>query len=146
MNRESFVKDSSVNDFIQWLSTKLDAGFIHSYTDRRTKKVWDCISVYNAYEKYQWGGEDFSGNVKILDKLSSDLKNSIENKDTAMCSTACLGILKWGGTLRGNKEKIERNESLVQYLKDAKEKLTTGNMDSWDFYKEVYMNSGFTKI
>lgn len=25
MNRESFVKDSSVNDFIQWLSTKLDA-------------------------------------------------------------------------------------------------------------------------
>lgn len=30
MNRESFVKDSSVNDFIQWLSTKLDAGFIHS--------------------------------------------------------------------------------------------------------------------
>ena len=50
MNRESFVKDSSVNDFIQWLSTKLDAGFIHSYTDRRTKKVWDCISVYNAYE------------------------------------------------------------------------------------------------
>lgn len=80
MNRESFVKDSSVNDFIQWLSTKLDAGFIHSYTDRRTKKVWDCISVYNAYEKYQWGGEDFSGNAKILDKLSFDLKNSIENK------------------------------------------------------------------
>lgn len=26
MNRESFVKDSSVNDFIQWLSIKLDAG------------------------------------------------------------------------------------------------------------------------
>lgn len=146
MNRESFVKDSSVNDFIQWLSTKLDAGFIHSYTDRRTKKVWDCISVYNAYEKYQWGGEDFLGNAKILDKLSFDLKNSIENKDTAMCSTACLGILKWGGALRGNKEKIEGNESLVQYLKDAKEKLTTGNIDSWDFYKEVYMNSGFTKI
>ena len=50
-----------------------------------------------------------------------------------MCSTACLGILKWGGALRGNKEKIEGNESLVQYLKDAKEKLTTGNIDSWDF-------------
>ena len=79
MNRESFVKDSSVNDFIQWLSTKLDAGFIHSYTDRRTKKFWDCNSLYNAYEKYQRGGEDFSVNAKILDKLSFDLKNSIEN-------------------------------------------------------------------
>ena len=56
MNRESFVKDSSVNDFIQWLSIKLDAGFIHSYTDRRTQKVWDCISIYDAYKKYQWGG------------------------------------------------------------------------------------------
>ena len=48
MNRESFVKDSSVNDFIQWLSIKLDAGFIHSYTDRRTQKAWDCISIYDA--------------------------------------------------------------------------------------------------
>ena len=57
MNRESFVKDSSVNDFIQWLSIKLDAGFIHSYTDRRTQKVWDCISIYDAYKKYQWGGK-----------------------------------------------------------------------------------------
>ena len=50
MNRESFVKDSSVNDFIQWLSIKLDAGFIHSYTDRRTQKVWDCISIGEFYQ------------------------------------------------------------------------------------------------
>lgn len=61
MNRESFVKDSSVNDFIQWLSTKLDAGFIHSYTDRRTKKVWDCISVYNAYRSISGVEKTFQG-------------------------------------------------------------------------------------
>ena len=90
MNRESFVKDSSVNDFIQWLSIKLDAGFIHSYTDRRTQKVWDCISIYDAYKKYQWGGKGFQKNAETLDKLSSDLKNGIENKDTAKCSTCLL--------------------------------------------------------
>lgn len=146
MNRESFVKDSSVNDFIQWLSIKLDAGFIHSYTDRRTQKVWDCISIYDAYKKYQWGGKGFQKNAETLDKLSSDLKNGIENKDTAKCSTACLEILRWGGVLRGNREKIKGIESLVQYLKDAKKKLATGKIESRDFYKEVYMNSGFTKI
>ena len=129
MNRKSCV-----NDFIQWLSIKLDAGFIHSYTDRRTQKVWDCISIYDAYKKYQWGGKGFQKNAETLDKLSSDLKNGIENKDTAKCSTACLEILRWGGVLRGNREKIKGRESLVQYLK------------SRDFYKEVYMNSGFTKI
>ena len=133
MNRESFVKDSSVNDFIQWLSIKLDAGFIHSYTDRRTQKVWDCISIYDAYKKYQWGGKGFQKNAETLDKLSSDLKNGIENKDTAKCSTACLEILRWGGVLRGNREKIKGSESLVQYLKDAKKKLATGKIESRDF-------------
>lgn len=89
------------------------------YRSKNTK-VWDCISIYDAYKKYQWGGKCFQKNAEILDKLSSDLKNGIENKDTAKCSTVCLEILRWGGVLRGNREKIEGSESLVQYLKDAK--------------------------
>lgn len=149
MDRECFVSDSAVNDFIQWFSTKLDAGFMHSYTDRRTKKVWECISVYDAYKKYQWGGKNFCKNAEELDKLSSDLKAGIADENADVCRDACLGILKWGSVLRGNEEKIKRIEekkSLVQYLKDAEKKLTTGNIESRDYYEEVYMNSGFTKI
>lgn len=145
MNRESFITDNTVNDFIQWLSTQLDGDFNHTYKD----DSWECSSIYNAYEKYQWKGKDFSENAKELEQLSSDLKNSIANEDAEMCRTACLAILKWGGVLRGNKEKIEKIEekgSLVQYLKDAKQKLTTGNIESRDYYKGVYMSSGFSKI
>ena len=69
MNRESFVKDSSVNDFIQWLSTKLDAGFIHSYTDRRTKRFGIVFLYIMRMRSISGGGEDFSGNAKILDKV-----------------------------------------------------------------------------
>lgn len=146
MNRESFMADNTVNDFVRWLSTKLDADFIHSYTDRRTKITWKCNSIYNAYEEYRWNGKDFSENAKELNKLSSDLKNGIVNEDTEMCRSAYVGILEWGSVLHGNKEKIEEKESLVQYLKDAKQKLTTGSIERRDYYKGVYMNSGFTKI
>lgn len=149
LSRDTYLKDENVKMFIEWLLPKLDVSFNHSYINQKTKKEWKCTSIHDAYNKYDWNGKNFKENDEELNTYSSSLKEGIANNDDAKCKAACLKILEWGGVLRGNKERLEQlshDWTLVQYLKNAQSALTTGCIESADFYKDVYMSSGFTKI
>ena len=144
MLKEQFLNDKCVSGFIRWFRDKLP-DFPYSYYNYKKKKEWNCTSFYDARDKYEWNGHNWDDNKIELERLSKQLKESIENKDNKACQEACLAILKWGGGLRKNKEKIAAFDNLPQYLEEAKQILTKDSLG--DIVPEkIIMNSGFSKI
>lgn len=159
LSKEHFLADKYVQDFISWLGQKLDGEFKHFYKRKKNKKNWGCNSIFEAYKNYNWEFRlkekevsSFEDSSLCLNELSSQLRDSINQGDNELCQEACLAILKWGGALRNNEQKIKNlGNSLIRYLQEARDKLTTDTIEEADFYKTlfertIYMNSGFSKI
>lgn len=146
MTKEQFINDKNVSGFIQWFQSKLSA-FSYSYYMRREKMDWQCISFYDACEKYRWAGCGWKETQTRINNLSVRLRKSICDTDDIACQEVCSEILKWGGVSRGNQEKIEEinhEEGLTAYLKKAKDLLSRNFIENIDY--GIVMNSGFTKI
>lgn len=159
LSKERFLADKYVQDFISWLGQRLDSESEYCYEMKNCKKDPKCSSLYAAYKNYNWKfrlkekeGNSFEDSSLCLNELSSQLKESINQGNNKLCQEACLSILKWGGALHSNEQKIKSlGNSLIEYLREAKDKLTTDTVEEADFYKvlskkNVYMNSGFSKI
>lgn len=99
---------------------------------------------YDACHKYKWGGLNWEENNALLESYAKRLKASIRNNDNEACQDACLDILKWGGVIRENQERIKAQTNLVNYLMKAEGVLTRDSLDIKD--EIIIMNSGFTKI
>lgn len=143
MTKEQFLNDQYVSGFIQWLRDKL-SNFTHSYYNQKEKEEWQCTSFYDACHKYKWGGLNWEENNALLESYAKRLKASIRNNDNEACQDACLDILKWGGVIRENQERIKAQTNLVNYLMKAEGVLTRDSLDIKD--EIIIMNSGFTKI
>lgn len=143
MTKEQFLNDQYVSGFIQWLRDKL-SNFTHSYYNQKEKEEWQCTSFYDACHKYKWGGLNWEENNALLESYAKRLKASIRNNDNEACQDACLDILKWGGVIRENQERIKAQTNLVNYLMKAEGILTRDSLDIKD--EIIIMNSGFTKI
>lgn len=146
MTRKEFLENKYTRDFMDWFSKRLDSGFCHTYIQRRTKKEWNCDSIYNAYEKYIWNRCDFERNSTYLEQLEYELRDSIENNNNNNCRNICLKILEWGNTLQKNRNKINNTVDLIGALKIAQNKLSENIIRDKSFYKDVYLNAGFSKI
>lgn len=159
LTKENFLSSKEVKSFMEWLTRCINDSFRHEYIVRKTRQGWRCSTIFNAYENYRWKfslkrrgiqGETFEESAKILDELSGRLKKAVHEGNDENCKQACLEVLEWGGVLHGNEQKIEeiyrQKGGLAVYLNNAKEKLTTGKIEDPVSYKDVHMNSGFTKI
>ena len=166
MNKKSYLSNSSVQEFVNWITFYLDESnsFNHQYEILKTKKSWKCNSIHNAFVEYEWkfnsfdpnskkkiSGKSFEDSLNYLGKLSDGLRNSIELKHESICKDHCLAILKWGGVLNHNKNKIEDlyfKSELITYLSNIMVELHHDKYDmSIDYnYDEILMNAGFTKI
>ena len=132
MTKEQFLNDQYVSGFIQWLRDKL-SNFTHSYYNQKEKEEWQCTSFYDACHKYKWGGLNWEENNALLESYAKRLKASIRNNDNEACQDACLDILKWGGVIRENQERIKAQTNLVNYLMKAEGVLTRDSLDINDF-------------
>ena len=54
MNRNEYLRESSVKAFIDWLRPHVrgDYPFQHAFTMRRPRRAWSCNSIWEAYENY----------------------------------------------------------------------------------------------
>lgn len=144
MTKGQFLNDTHVSRFICWFRNKL-SNFTHSYYNQKEKEEWRCVSFYDACDKYKWGGHNWEETNNTLEDYSKRLKESIRNRDNDACRKVCHDILQWGGVLQENKEKIEGQTDLVDYLMRAKEVITCDSLD--DIIEEgIIMSSGFSKI
>lgn len=153
MNKETYLSDIHLQNFVNWIENKIDEpnSFIHKYEMLKPKKKWNCNSIYNAFEKYEWSGKNFQESSILLNELSKGLQKSIVNRDEVPCKEYCLKILKWGGVSNGNKDTIEGlflKGQLTDYFARMENLLNSNTLypNNVGFDKAILMNSGFTKI
>ena len=150
MNKSTYLNNATVQEFIGWLAPLIDQpnSLIHSYTNLRPKYNWNCNSIYSAFENYRWGKKNFYETKEELDKLSYSLKKAIQIGDYITAKACCKGILKWGNVdKKGNTDKIdELDNNLPDYLNKVIDSLHPEITNTNNSYKDIKMNSGFTKI
>jgi len=161
MNRETYLSQPHVGEFVKWLERRLDSSssFPHEYVVRKTGEAWQCESLYDAYTKYRWkfscrhpvtrehvSGQHFEETAGVFRTFQTVLRSALCEGDNDLCRVACLGILEWGGVLLGNGDYITRQkESLVTSLSTAAKHL---QVDSYVLGTgpTVRITSGFSKI
>lgn len=161
MNKEIYLAQPIVKEFINWTLPKISDQdkFCHKYYNARSKSNWECNSIYNAFENYEWRfscfipsvgkvkGKSYSESKSALDSIEKGLKNSIFEKDTAKILEFSTSILEWGGVTRSNKDKLESmGENVLDYYNHSINILNPKKVNLNDDFSEVIMNSGFTKI
>lgn len=146
MNRTEFLQDDNVKCFIEWFARKTESEFIHEYETKKPKKKYSFISIYDAYRKYEWKGKTLEENNKSLFLWSKELKRSVENGDEKLCKDICFKILEWGGVLNNNESKIRNNLDIINTLKHARLKLSEDTIKDKDYYMDLFMGGGFSKI
>jgi hypothetical protein len=162
MNKNEYLQSTAVLDFIAWTEERLDqrGSFTHTYCMKKPMQIWECHSIYSAFENYCWPftykdpdtgekvqGLTFNDSMASLTKLSAGLKRSIADNDVEACRNHCFSILDWGGVLAKNDIKINQlGENICRYLSDVKI-LFSSDLSCEKYYHEpMIMNSGFTKI
>ena len=77
MNRREYLRDSSVEAFIDWLRPHVrgDCLFQHKFTMLKPHRDWSCNSIWEAYENYCWHGS-FKTNQEKLDRLAGDVRRA----------------------------------------------------------------------
>jgi hypothetical protein len=180
MNKSEFKLQAE--PFVNWLSKHLDEN--NSANDRKKTKqfhqwtalsnraapkkgvLWECTSVYCAYENYYWKTNDplnnkvitsLSENESCLDALKKRLHDAIKTNDADQCLDTCEKILQWGGVERYKVATLIRSrlgKALPSYLQAictflSNQNLTTDcifNFNDGNENYELEVDSGTTKI
>jgi len=170
MNKHQFLGAPIVNEFIKWMSNKLDSEFVHTYEINMNgprngvprnmpwfifnngQATWQCNSIFEAYEKYYWDGINFTDTSILLNQFQSNLINALELQDLEATDRSCYDILKWGGqrVFTHNYRWIQNLPDLVEYLNSSKNILNPNHFDDDLLQVQqngvIRFNAGFTKI
>lgn len=152
------------------------ASWPRQYYDRDRRHIWQCVSLVDAAQNYQYGisqdiwreaigdgtmpTSSLQSNTQLLAALGRRLRVARTTGDEASAHAACVLILKWGGVYnRGRKGKqnrdrlegiAQRDGGLLGYLNAV----DAGLVENTDDFQTVctrardslYCNAGFTKI
>jgi len=141
--KNDYLMSQSIVSFLSWLTPLLDTpqSFLHSYTQKKPKRYLRFDNLYSAYEQYDWS---LSGEIS---DLSVVLAKAIEQRNEQDCERTCYEILKWGGVLRGNCDRIAHHSpNLCSYLQYVKERLSIDMTSDAYYQKEIEITAGFSKI
>jgi len=150
MTKNIYLANPDVNNFINWLGPKLDVGFIHNYTFPNGT-VWNCNSIFNAYQNYIWDNNDFASTAVELNTYKKVYNYGFEINNIDIIKCFCNLIFKWGGTVHGNKGYVN-NYNPINFP-DIHVELTAGALlfDQLAFddtlpNNDIRLNAGFTKV
>lgn len=162
MNKHEYIKEKVIEEFIKWVIPKINnkSAFNHQYFNRRNKSYWNCHSIYNAFEKYEWRfrctlpnnelreGSTYKESEKTLNLIQKGLRKSLEEEKSNELLSYCLSTLDWGGVANYNYLKLGRmRDNIVPYFKNAINILDPKKANIEDEnLSGIIMNSGFTKI
>lgn len=160
MKKNTYLKNTDVVQFIEWLSANLDNGTLaHSYVNRRSGP-WRCASLYDAYLQYHWphaalprlslsGGVSFTHNAHTLGVLQRQLQHALtpQLNDPAAC-VAAIDVMTWGGVRAGNVRWLHSNQAeLANLLSKTRDALNADDTDHSDLNDSgLRFNAGMTKV
>jgi len=140
LSKDLFEKSNVTNDFIAWVTPFIDG--------RNTLKNLnlDYNGKYNslndAIDKYQWREDDsFEATYEKYTEWRKILKSG--NDEDIL--DACLEILKWGGVVNKNEEKVKRRKNLNLFLTQMNSLIGQEEIIIDDLNPK-HISSGFTKI
>jgi hypothetical protein len=160
MNKNEYVTGNTVEAFVAWMSARLDdASFAHGYTLRRGNIPWSCASLFDAYDRYQWGhvelpefglpaGSSFASNLRVLETLQTELRAGLAAADNARVLAAAIAVMKWGGVTRGNVPWLEAwRDDLCRIIGATGEAINAGDTCHPLFAQsELRFTSGMSKV
>jgi hypothetical protein len=162
MTKDEFLNRKEIIGFINFIVLRInnDDLFNHSYLlKKQTNSDWNCNSIYNAYERYNWRfqcfipsigevvrGTSYDESEKVLFQLQKDLRNTLTTENEEEFENNCLAILQWGGVLPNNKQRILSTTNILNYFESNIQKLKNPLLDTTDDLSSIHMNSGYTKI
>lgn len=160
MYRNDYLHNENVVPFINWVIERINNDkFNHKYIQKRPKgNLWECKSIYNAFENYNWNfkcelptkeiliGNTFNESEEVLSKISINMRKAFEIEDVELFKAYCISVLHWGGVLKSNREKINSMVNPIEYFLGAVNKIDPKTVSLNDNFNNIIMNSGFTKI
>tara|TARA_B110001469_G_scaffold88167_1_gene83653 strand:- start:172 stop:1017 length:846 start_codon:yes stop_codon:yes gene_type:complete len=161
MNKEKYLSQDIIKDFTEWVSPKISEKnkFNHKYYNAKTRTIWECDSIYNAFENYEWQfncsipnlgkikGKTYLESKSALETIQKGLKKSIEENDSEKSLKYSISILEWGGVTRSNSDKLKlMGKEILIYYKNSMKILNPEKVNLNNDFSEIIMNSGFTKI
>ena len=159
-NKVNYLADSDVVNFVAWLSSNLDnPTFSHDYLNRRSNCHWQCVSLYDAFLKYDWPhqgvahlalapGRNYESSKKVLARLKTELRHAIEANNDKNTLLAAKHVLKWGGVIAHNGAWLEKNRlGIARLFADVQSAINMGNCSAPRFgTNTLRFNSGMSKI
>ena len=148
MNRREYLRDSSVEAFIDWLRPHVrgDCLFQHKFTMLKPHRDWSCNSIWEAYENYCWHGS-FKTNQEKLDRLAGDVRRARDSDNQDGFIKAAYGILRWGGVTKSNYETLlDLGGAALSTFREASHLLDPSHANTLRLNGVRYMNAGWTKV
>lgn len=152
MKRDKYLNDPDVKKFIKWAAKLVTGewGLVWSYTYGKGKK-FSCVSLYNAYENYDWPSKakladgsirhtrTFDQTAALFDEFGKEIRIAMKTGNEKLFLTTAKGIAKWGGI---NNLKIAAPEE----VSSSAERLDPKNADTDDLKGFKCMGAGYSKI
>ena len=161
MNKYEYLNNENVKGFINWVIPRIsgEIEFFHQYVNQRNKSSWDCRSIYNAFENYNWkfscniphigkvSGSTFEESENALRTIEKGMRLSIQKENAPELLDYSTAVLEWGGVKRSNYDKLKNmGNNILPFFQNAIEKLNPETVNSNQDFSEIIMNSGFTKL
>ena len=161
MDRNAYLSHKEVQEFVNWLSSRLGSGcFSHVWTCRRTGNRWSCNNLHDAFTKYEWSfrcrlpnGKEISGvsfrqSNDVLNVISTGLRKAVADEDNEGALQWCLSLMRWGGVFPHNGDWLINNMgNLSELLGDNRRLFLGENIDPEnDINPGIRFNSGMTKV
>lgn len=160
MNQYSYIAQPDVQLFTQWIASRIESDeFAHSWLNRRSKRLWSCKNLYNAFQHYKWSfnvhlptgstlrGEMFSDSTKALNVISSNLQNSVISNNDEDALEWCIAVMQWGGVFQKNGIWLKDHKTgLAARLRHNTKIFSDANTDNGALDGIGRFNSGMSKI
>lgn len=161
MQKNQYLNNSDVTDFITWLSSEIQQNKLtHSYSlPNSTKLTFQGLA--DAFNQYAWPfnfsdpageihkGKSFADSSRCFLTLSSGLSANLPpnpTNDKAFCDWTCA-VMMWGGVTNGNVEWLKSNVAGLANEIDSVKKILLSNDDDPVFLKPIRrFNAGMTKV
>ena len=163
MTKQQYLSRPIVKEFIEWLSVTLSNNYVHNYlidpvnrawiANNNNSVNWNCTSIFNAYQMYNWGDKycDFNSNSAILDTLKNVGEFGLQQNNNDIIKMYCLLVFDWG-RVTGNNNYIHNyqgNGGYVDILNEVSSGINNLNPIVFDddvTFPNIKLNAGFTKV
>ena len=152
MKRNDYLADRSVAAFVEWGGhlVRGEWGLEHRYTERKGGAQFQCNTLYEAFRKYRWNGDNFADTVQKFDRFAqifNDIGVINTDVDQGRFIANAAAVAKWGNiNLALDAWKRMKPSDLAELIRDIKRKLDPAGADTDDLRGFKYMRSGYSKI